>query len=471
MSLTAWVPLVVLLVAPPAWGQAAPPSDVSITTLGYQQIDSASVDVANEAQGTDVRFFLGERLRWRLGNGDGVGTVMVRALADARFTVDPAANFEPGEGQSFETNNVRQLGVELTHQRFTLDIGRHPIFRGGPRLVDGVQALYRPSPVVDVGFWGGLAPDFFETDFQVRPGFGPVVAYTASRVQASLVGDFAFANGGLDRAAVLGTARLSSNRLVEVFGRVDLELASADGGPHLSDLQLYTIYTPADAVRLDLVYNAFSSYQYITTAEADPEAQRFDLRLGQISRDLGLVQIRQDPTVNHMVGATARFQGKGSGVRPRAELMARYRHNADRENRFARLTPTLGLLNVGGKVDLLASSNLLAVDAAVQVDGGLNVVWNASDIVAIDVSGRALTSPEYAGMGFYADAFVDWVIEGPEIILMGGLSYLSEPAADTPDGGPGLFLRASKYLRPRKKPLEATAPAATSTPSSAGAPQ
>ncbi len=433
----------------PAALAQAPPSDLSMSTVGAHFIDSASVDVVNGAPGGDVRFFFGERLRWTLGRREGA-SVRTRLLADARFTVDPAAGFL-GDGQNFETNNVRQLGVEITGERFTVDVGRHPVFRGGPRLVDGLQALYRPTPELDVGFWGGLAPDFFETDFRLRPGFGPVIAYTGSRVQASVVGDVAFAEGGLDRAAVLALGRIASNRRIELFGRLDLELVSPDGPPQLSDLQLATILSPTASLRFDVFYNAFSAYRYIQTAAFDPEAQRFAQRIADLGRELGFLEIQQDPTVNHLVGVTGRFRGTGSGVRPLAELMARYRHNADPADRFARLRPTVGVLDLLGRVDLLASFNLYEVDDAVQWDLGGTAVVRLTDTLTLDGSLRALDAPDYAALGVYTDLYVDWVWEGPEIVIVGGVSYLSEPAAETPDGGPGVFVRVAKYVRPKRR--------------------
>ena len=440
------------------WAQTVPSSDLSITSVGLQQIDSASVDNVNNAAGTDIRFFFGERLRWTVGNGDGESTVKTRLLADARFTFDPKAgsldagvNPDANLGQNFETNNLRQLGVEFTKSSFTLDIGRHPVFRGGPRIVDGVQALLRPSDTLDVGFWGGLAPDVFETDFRIRPGFGPIVALTTSRVQLSAVGEIAFGEGELDRAAVLAFARVSSNRLLEGTARLDLELASADDGPRLSDFQIFTIFTPSPAVRFDALYNAFSSYQYLSTADADPEQLRFAQRLRQLDPNNPLLFL-QDPTINHLVGGTARVRSQADTAAPSFELMARYRHNVDPTNRYARITPTFGLNRIGGRLDVFANINFLQVDAAGQVDAGVTAIFDVTDSAAVDASIRALSVPDYDGLGWYADLYVDVVSVPSDLIVLTGVSYLSEPnLGDQPDGGPALFVRVAKYLRPPKR--------------------
>ncbi|MEN0063722.1 MAG: hypothetical protein AAGA48_16335 [Myxococcota bacterium] len=432
-----------------ASAQTVPASDLSITSLGFQGFTTSSVGRANGAPGADVDFLLGQRLRWTLGDSNGVST---RALADARFTYDPQPGLQ-GEAQPIEVHNVRQLGLEIHGRTVTVDVGRHPVYRGGPRLVDGIQALIRTSPTVDIGFWGGLAPSVFDTDFRLRPGAGPIVAWTGSRAQASVVGEVSSFDGTLDRAGVLGMGRWSMNRVVEVSGRIDVNLATADednGGPALADAQFFTVISPTRATRFELLYNAFSSYRYVSSADADPEQRRFAQRLQQLGQVLGVNNEQVDPTINQLFGATFRAVKPGVETSPYFEVRGRYRQNPDVANRFARLQPTVGAVRIGGRADILLTGNWLQVDERTQFDVGVLGAWALSDLMSVDLSFRGLTVPGDYGFGVYTDLFIDFVAPGPDLLLLGGVSYLSEPDVDVSDGELGVFFRMSKYLRPNR---------------------
>ncbi len=428
-----------------ALAQTVPASDVSITSVGMQTVTSASVGPDNGAENADFDMLLGQRLRWTLAEGG----VTTRALADARFTIDPKAGYN-NDAQNIEINNVRQLGVELNNQSLTFDIGRHPVFRGGPRLVDGVQILLRPNNGVDVGVWAGLAPSLFDTDFRIRPGAGPIIAWTGSRAQASLVGEVLLFDGVLDRAGLLAMGRISPNRLFEISSRLDLQMISADGGPSLSDAQLYAILAPADGIRLDALYDAFSSYQYISSADRDPEQQRFDIRLQEL-QGVPVVDLQQDPTINQLFGGSIRLEANPDDTSPRLALLARYRQAPEEENRYLRFSPTMGVVRVGGRLDLLLNANWFKVEETPQLDVGLVTYVDVSDTVAIDTSIRALSVPDdYDGLGWYADFYLDVVSPAADLMLHTGVGLMAEPDIDQADGGYNLFVRLSKYLRPRK---------------------
>ncbi len=435
------------------WGSAAlaqtvPASDVSITSVGMQTVTSASVGPDNGAENADFDMLIAQRLRWTLG--ESAGGTTTRALADARFTFDPSAGFN-GDAQNFEITNLRQLGVEVNGSAFTLDVGRHPVFRGGPRLVDGIQALARPSSTVDVGVWAGLAPSLFDTDFRLRPGAGPVLAFTGSRAQASLVGEVLLFDGALDRAGVLAMGRVSTNRLLEVSGRLDLQLASADGGPRLSDAQIYTILAPSSSVRFDALYNAFSSYQYLSSADLDPEQQRFDLRLQEI-QGVNVLDVQPDPTVNHLFGASTRLEANPDGASPRFETLFRYRQTPEEANRYLRLSPTLGAVRLAGRLDLLLNANWLKVEETSQFDAGLVSYVDLTDVIALDTSIRALSVPDdYDGLGWYADLYLNVIAPEADLLLLTGVGLTSEPDLDQGDGEYNFFLRLSKYLRPPRR--------------------
>lgn len=458
--------LLLALVAPVA-AQTVPASDISITSLGMQGFTTSSVGPDNGAPGADFDFLLGQRLRWTLGDRNGTTT---RALADARFTLDPSPGFQ-GEAQPVEVHIVRQLGVEVNTNTFTLDVGRHPVYRGGPRLVDGVQGLYHVSPTLDVGAWAGFAPSFFDTDFRLRPGAGPIIALTDSRIQASLVGEVSSFGGELDRAAVLGMGRWTMNRVLEISGRIDYNFATADNtGPSLSDAQVFAVVSPTRALRFDLLYNAFSAYRYISSADLDPEQQRFAQRLINLGQVLNVQNDQVDPTVNQLFGAAVRSVKPGAGTSHFVEVMGRYRTSPDPNNRFTRIRPTVGAVRIAGKYDALLTANYLQVEERGQLDVGFLGAMQLGDLANVDLSLRALSVPDdYQGLGLYADLFVDLVAPGPDLLLLGGVSYLSEPDQDVGDGEFGVFLRMSKYLRPnrnRRRPTAPDAPAKVSTPPS-----
>jgi len=432
--------LLLLLLSP---AHAAPPqgSDVLSTAVGAQAVHSSAVGQTN------LDLMLYERARLTFAESD---DFTAKLLADTRFTIDLSEGYD-----TFEWNQVRQLGVRLQKPSWTLDLGRHPVYRGGPRMVDGAQFLVHPSTAVDVGVWGGLLPDLFTTTPRLRPGGGPVVAYSKPSFQASLVGEVALAEGGggLDRMAALAMARGSFDRLFELSGRADLELLG-DDGPHLSDLYALSITRPSDAVRIDVLYNAFSTYKYQLGELQDPKVQRFAERIAQLGIDLAITQDELDPTVHHQVGGGVQVQPDNDGdTAPRIAADVRQRFNDNELNRFSRVHAQLGLVDLpmAGRLDLLADGNLIAADGETQLNPGLLAIWEPGEEgwFAIDLSGRALINPEYDGMGWYGDLFLDAVTSSGVVVNV-GTSLISEPdpALDVPDMGLMGYLRLGYVFRP-----------------------
>ncbi|MCA9567441.1 MAG: hypothetical protein KC656_06340, partial [Myxococcales bacterium] len=140
---------------------------------------------------SDLDLIFGQRIRWTLSDN---GSTSVRLRVNGQFTYSPG---ELGGSPAWKRNRVRQLGVSIVNDKVNVDIGRSQIHKGGPRLVDGLQVVAHVNNTTDVGAWAGLQPDLFTTDPRMRPGAGPILAYAASRVQASAVGEVVFAGGGL----------------------------------------------------------------------------------------------------------------------------------------------------------------------------------------------------------------------------------------------------------------------------------
>jgi hypothetical protein len=437
-----------------AWAQS---SDVSITSVGVQTWTSSALF------GTDADLALAQRLRWTVA-GDPAGTSATRMLADARFSVDPT-----GGDPAFEWSSVRQLGVELSRPGYALTIGRTAVFRGGPRLVDGVQALLRPSDKVDVGLWGGLAPDVFTTLPRLRPGAGPIVSYVTPRLQASVAGDVTVAVGdpartGLDRVGVLTMVRATADRAAEASGRLDLELVGAEG-TRLVDGSLFGVVTPTPFLRVDALYNAFSSYLYQNTTDLDPDLQRFAVRAGVLGTGVDAIGAdTRDPRLNHVVGGAVQLQPDTDGAAPRVRVTVRNRFHPDPDNRYFRLNPQAGVVRVGDALDVLLDGNYLVIpidplDSLVDPQRGTQ--WDAGLVatffpgegsVGLDGSVRYVNAPDQlAGRGWYGDLYVDVVSEELDLLVTAGGSVITEPdLGDQQDTGVGAYLRVSKYLRPRK---------------------
>lgn len=407
-------------------------SDLAVHTIGTQGVYGTAVGKG------DLDILIGEKLRWSLSDG-------VRLWADARFLVDPAT-----DGATFERYRVRRLGASLHLGKTTVLIGRHPVDMGGPRIVDGVQVLVDLSPV-EVGFWAGLAPDLFTTAPRMRPGFGPVIGYATSSLQLSGVGDVVFAAGGLDRLGVLGSGRWSPGRVLTLDTRIDLELASAEGGPHLSDGRVGLSTRPTDAVRFGVFYNAFSSFRYLKTEDLDPELRRFDTRILENGLADGFDQDTRDPYVNHMVGADFGIRPTGDDPSPVFELSSRYRHNPDPKNRFTRVTARIGFTRIADRVELDALATVRSVNATLQTDVGAQAIVELGDgCCLIDTSALAVIDPQrFSGPGAYADLFADAILENGLAIGAGG-NVTVEPLEELEAGVAG-FVRLSFYQRKSRR--------------------
>lgn len=417
---------------------AAAPSDLSMTSIG------ASGTYAPAVEAGEFDLLLGQRLRWTLSDGVAVS----RALVDGRFTFDPL-----GE-DLVRWQQLRQLGVSVEIGSWSLDVGRHPVRHGGPRLVDGVQGVVGLGEI-ELGVWGGLAPDLFTTIPRLRYGGGPIVAWTRSASQAALVGEVLAAEGGLDRVGLLATARHTVDRLLDASGRLDLELASVEGGPHLSDGQVLVIARPAEALRIDALYDVFSSYRYLQTEPLDPELQRFQGRLLQLGIDLGITQDVRDPSLNHLVGGGVRVQGTGDGLQPRVGVDGRYRMNPNPANRFARVHPQVALAGIplAGALEVALDGNVIAADDSVRYDGGVLFLWEPGDDPRVLLDGSArwiVDEADYDGIGWYTDLFVDWITP-LDVAVVAGASVVQEPYEGLPDLGVSGFLRITTYVRPSRR--------------------
>lgn len=459
-----------------AWAADLAESNISATTVGVQYWQSTAQRNLVDTKTSDLDVLLQQRLRWTIAQKEGQWALRARVMGS--FTLSP------GEENFFKRNRVRQLGVSLLTPKFTVDLGRHPVFRGGPRLVDGLQFRFHASDVLDIGVWGGLLPDLFSTDPRFKPprfGGGPIVALTLSRIQASIAGEVAIGGGGLDRAAVLVQARASAARTIEVSARADLEIIGAHGF-RISDAQAFARWSPLPALRIDASYNLFSSFSYQNTQDLDPDLSRFAQRYQQV--DPRFPDITQDcfePNMAHMAGGQVQFHPRTEGIAPLVQVDGRYRFGPDVDvaqggcvlddvNNYVRIHPAAGVtgLPVGYRLDVTLDGNYYAIEGRSQMDAGLSLYWEPIDtgVLAVDTSYRLLLNgydgiknpfgyqpyqkPGEGGIGHYGDFFVDVIVPPLDTSVGLGLNVVSEPGDVAEDLGIGGFARVTKYLRKRK---------------------
>lgn len=362
----------------------------------------------------DLDLLVAERLRWEAVRRP---TVRLRVLADARFAFDLVGKPRLTSAWSaVEWGRVRRLGVEIETPVMTLQLGRHPVHRGGFRLVDGVQLITRPKPHWELGLWGGLAPDVVTTTPALRFGGGPVVALTLPWLQLSLAGEILGTPQGLDRLGGLIQGRLSLDPRLEVHGRVDLQLPDRRAGSSLVDAAIFVRGRPHRALDLELLYDAYSSVRYLSSVDRDPAARRFALRAEALGLTEGVPQDRNDPTIHHLVGLSGRWHpGRDAArVRPTLGLDLRYRHHDEAARRFARVSLRGGLLGIGGRLDLHLDGGALLVNRQPRGELGLSalVELGAQRLVALDASARLSLLPGDEGgvaPAWYGDLFVDLV--------------------------------------------------------------
>jgi hypothetical protein len=391
--------------------------DVAVTTVGAQAVYDRGLAAA------DVDPLVGERLRWTLADG-------ARLLADARFTLDPS----PG-ADAWEQSRVRTLGVELAGGPWTVRLGRHAVAYGGPRIVDGAQLLHRDGALA-VGAWGGLAPDPFTTRPALRGGGGPIIAYEQPLLQASAVGEVLATAAGVDRVGLLLQARVAPGSGADLTGRLDAQLGPA-GAVGLADGTVSARWAPVRSVRLDALYDAYSSLRYLQTAALDPDVRRFANRLEALGLAPGISAELPDPSLYHLFGTGAAWQ-PAVAVAPRAAIVTRYRHHGRLEDRYAYVDPQLGVVGVaGGRLDATVDLAWTWHGAAgSREDLGLNLVLDplSSGRAALDGSARLVVDPAYGGRpGWYADLFVD-VLATDDAAVVAGVAATQEPVG-VPDLG------------------------------------
>lgn len=416
-----------------AWAQ----SDRSVSSVGVDGIWDAGA-----TQG-DVDLFVGERLRWTLREG---------ATTD-RLLIDGDVTYDPVSGYPLERLHVVALGIERASESLAIDVGRHPVAWGGPRLVDGAQVIATNGDW-HYGGWGGLAPDLFTTLPQLRYGGGPTVAWLQSSRQLTAVGEVLFAQGALDRAGLLVAGRVAHDPKMETTARLDLQATETAMG--LADAQAVVRYRPRDGVRYDASYEAYSSYRYLSSSDLDPTLIRFAERIEALGIDQGITQDMLDPTLYHAFGAGMRWDPDASAHPvPTAGISARARLAPESSDQYGQLVGRLGMAGLAGnrlQVGLDVIGTLQGSEVADRYDfyGDFGLVAtyepHPDSAILFDATARLLSGPY--GLTRYADCFVSWLSDGdrgPRLVVDVGVFGEAGDDEEFVDAAGGGFVRASLW--------------------------
>jgi len=420
----------VILLVSAAWAQ----SDRSVSSVGVDGIWDAGA-----TQG-DVDLFVGQRLRWTFREG---------ATSTDQLLVDGSVTYDPVSLAPLERFHLVALGIERASESLVVDVGRHPVAWGGPRLVDGAQVIATNGDW-HYGGWGGLAPDLFTTLPQLRYGGGPTVAWLQSSRQLSAVGEVLFAQGAFDRAGLLVVGRVAQDPQMEATARLDLQATESAIG--LADANAVVRYRPRDGVRYDASYEAYSSYRYLSSSDLDPTIVRFAERIEALGIEQGIEQDALDDTVYHQLGAGVRWDPDASAhAATTAGVHARARYAPDPEDRYGQLSGRFGVAGLArGRLEV-------GLDGSATVRGGgffygdLGVVAtyepHPESAVLLDASVRLLTSP--TGLSRYGDLFLSWLSDaerGPRAVLDVGVFGEAGDDQGFVDSAAGGFVRASLWV-------------------------
>jgi hypothetical protein len=414
--------------------------EYSVTTVGAKGVLSVAT-----GGDYDLDLLLSERLSWRVfeaSQGDSV------ALLNARFTIDP------GAGLSLERSQVTSFGTTTSLGDWVVYAGRHGVVFGGPRLVDGAQAIYRVNPRIKIGAWGGAAPDLFTTLPRGRLGGGVSLGYSENGVAASLVTESLFVRDGVDRLGAL--FQLSYDMLPALSGgsRLDIQLNDPNM-PIVTDAALYGRILVSNHTRISADYQAYSSFKYLETEDLDPSIQRFEQRVVELGIVTGIPQDSMDDTIYQAAGTTVSWRAPVfREVHSSAGLSVRGRFASDIDRRYGVAALYFGVDNMlGGRLGVILDAfsrldtNGLTGDAGVVVQLASSEDSNWS----LDTSARALLNPAYGGVpGVYVDTFFDITALHGVTYSFGVYSALEHDdiVEELSFGG---FLLASYRLRPSER--------------------
>jgi len=244
-------------------------------------------------------------LEWLLGE-----TLQVDAVSndDLSVTFDLAGRLGVNAFNGhLQRARLRALSATVKTGAWAIRAGRVSPEGGGWRLVDGVEVLRTVSPGLRVGGWAGLGASVANSAPAARFGLGPSVIWEADHASASFLGDIQVAPQGFDRAAGVFQGHVELGRTAEFVGILDVQTGDKTA-LSLSDLTVLGRFDPADNLRVDVSYDAWSGLVYKATGTRDPLVTRFSLRSQALDGDNWTPQDRVDPTLTHQLLGKARWR-------------------------------------------------------------------------------------------------------------------------------------------------------------------
>lgn len=375
-------------------------------------------------------------------------TAVLREDERARVTLRVAGRggIDPVAG-ALRRLRVRDLTVAVRTGRVQLDVGRFSV-DGGWRLADGAQARVDLGGGWAAGAWGGLAPDVVSTAPALRWGGGPVVGWSGTSGEWSLVGEALATVDGLDRLAAVTRGRVELGRVAELSGRADVQ--AVDRGVRLADAVAVARLDPSAALRVDLSWEAWSALAYLASDGRDPLVRRFASRSQALVGDPWIPQDALDPTVTHQVRAAVgwrRVLDGGTRLTAGASGVARAHRVVDR--RLARADARVGLGGLaGGRVDLSLGQGVLRWPdrTAALTTASATVALDDAARVALDAQGELVLQPILGtkrwGPSVYADLFAD-VRVGERWSVSAGYAFSNAQDLERWDAWHALLVRAT----------------------------
>jgi hypothetical protein len=377
------------------------------TLVGLASIEEEPGERETES---DVELILGESLTARLLRRGGWTLELIAAGRMDLRTSEEALQIDDAR--------IRALGLRLRSDVVEVDLGRFSPAGGVWRLVDGVQVRAQAGRGVYLGAWGGLSPDPWTTAPAMRYGGGPILGWRGEGGEFAALGEILATADGIDRVSGVAQGRVEFGTVVEIEALLDLQTRGKDAPVVLSDAMLRARFDPIEPLRIDLVYDAWSSWSYLVSATRDPALTRFEARSRAALDDPWIPQDTYDPTVYHMVGATVSWRPelrRPEGVRLNLDLIGRYRYHEDPLRQHARAGLRANLTGLaGGRVDLSLGQAYLwwSDEPATETTASLWASLDPNARVALDTSAMLIVQPHDGGTGtwgpsIYADLFLD----------------------------------------------------------------
>lgn len=354
------------------------------------------------------------------------------------------------ENPRWSESRLRDARIHLESDGTEWDLGRFPL-DGGARIVDGIQGLGSLGEHVQIGAWAGAGADPYTTVPLGRYGGGPVVRVDAERVRVQAIGEAMVAPEGLDRLSGILTLDADPTRSVDLGSRLDVQYSGPDRPVSLADAFVTVVARPTDDLSLDVLYDAYSSFTYLTTEKQDPALSRFEQRAQAFDPELALLQSTLDPTLYHLVGGGLRW----SPSRLTLGLLGRYRYHELPDNRYARVSLHEGLVGLaGGGLDLSFDQNLVLWNSSLGGDGVISAFVQPfeSSSLAFDASTQLGAKPfedrpDVLYSYFYGDLFVDWISPEMRWVIAGGYGFTRVLDLDRWDDNHMLMVRLTRYSR------------------------